>query len=33
MDDFNSRGQIPAALIRWEMTGVKAPEVERMLAP
>ncbi len=33
MDDFNSRGQIPAALIRWEMTGVKAPEIERMLTP
>ena len=31
MDDFNSRGQIPAALLRWEMTGQKAPEIDRML--
>jgi hypothetical protein len=31
MDDFNSRGQIPAALIRWEMTGEKTPDIERML--
>jgi hypothetical protein len=33
MDDFNSRGQIPAALLRWEMTGEKTPDLERMLAP
>ena len=33
MDDFNSRGQIPAAMLRWEMTGQKGPEIERMLAP
>ena len=31
MDDFNSRGLIPATLIRWEMTGKKSPELERML--
>jgi Bacterial protein of unknown function (DUF885) len=33
MDDFNSRGLIPAALLRWEMTGEKTPDIERMLAP
>jgi len=31
MDDFNSRGFVPAALLRWEMTGKKSPEIERML--
>jgi uncharacterized protein (DUF885 family) len=31
MDDFNSRGLIPASLLRWEMTGRKAPELSRML--
>jgi len=31
MDDFNSRGLIPASLLRWEMTGRKSPELERML--
>jgi len=31
MDDFNSRGLIPASLIRWEMTGKKSPELEKML--
>ena len=31
MDDFNSRGMIPAAMLRWEMTGKKSPELERML--
>ena len=31
MDDFNSRGQIPAALLRWEMTGERTADLERML--
>jgi hypothetical protein len=31
MDDFNSRGLIPASLLRWEMTGKKSPELARML--
>jgi hypothetical protein len=31
MDDFNSRGLIPASLLRWEMTGQKSPELEKML--
>ena len=31
MDDFNAAGLIPASLIRWEMTGRKATELERML--
>jgi hypothetical protein len=31
MDDFNSRGLIPASLLRWEMTGTKFPELEEML--
>jgi uncharacterized protein (DUF885 family) len=31
MDDFNSRGLIPASLLRWEMTGNKSPELEAML--
>jgi hypothetical protein len=31
MDDFNSRGFIPASLLRWEMTGKKSPELEKML--
>jgi hypothetical protein len=31
MDDFNFRGLIPASLLRWEMTGKKSPELERML--
>ncbi len=31
MDDFNSRGLIPAALLRWEMTGQKSDELKRML--
>ena len=30
MDDFSSRGLIPASLLRWEMTGT-APDVVRML--
>jgi hypothetical protein len=32
MDDINKRGMIPAAMLRWEMTGKKSPELERMLA-
>jgi uncharacterized protein (DUF885 family) len=31
MEEFLSKGQIPVSLIRWEMTGGKAPEIERML--
>jgi hypothetical protein len=31
MDEFLSKGQIPVSLIRWEMTGEKAPEIERVL--
>lgn len=31
MDDFNGRGLIPASLLRWEMTGQKSPELDRML--
>jgi hypothetical protein len=33
MDEFIAKGLIPASLIRWEMTGTKPPEIERMLAP
>jgi hypothetical protein len=31
MDEFNSKGLIPASLVRWEMTGEQAPEIRRML--
>jgi hypothetical protein len=31
MDEFNAAGLVPASLIRWEMTGRKSPELERML--
>jgi Bacterial protein of unknown function (DUF885) len=31
MDDFNAAGLIPVSLIRWEMTGKKSGELERML--
>lgn len=31
MDDFNAAGLIPAALIRWELTGQKSDELKRML--
>ena len=31
MDEFNAKGLIPASLIRWEMTGKKTPELEKML--
>jgi hypothetical protein len=32
MDEFDAAGLVPAALIRWELTGRKSPELERMLA-
>lgn len=31
MDDFNAAGLIPASLLRWEITGRKSAELERML--
>jgi hypothetical protein len=31
MDDFNAAGLIPAALLRWEMTGQQSPELKAML--
>ncbi len=31
MDTFNAVGLIPASLVRWEMTGKKSPELEKML--
>jgi len=31
MDTFNGVGLIPASLVRWEMTGKKSPELEKML--
>ena len=31
MDDFNAVGLIPVSLVRWEMTGKKSPELEKML--
>jgi hypothetical protein len=31
MDSFNAVGLIPASLVRWEMTGQKSEELERML--
>ena len=31
MDDFNAAGLIPVSLIRWELTGQKSDELERML--
>jgi hypothetical protein len=31
MEEFNSAGLIPASLLRWELTGKKSPELERML--
>jgi hypothetical protein len=33
MDEFTAAGLIPASLIRWEMTGKKTPELEKMLRP
>jgi len=31
MDDFNAAGLIPAALVRWELTGRKSDALKRML--
>jgi len=31
MDTFNNVGLIPASLVRWEMTGRKSPELDKML--
>ena len=31
MDDFNAAGLIPASLLRWELTGRKSAELQRML--
>ncbi|MFN2384759.1 MAG: DUF885 family protein [Thermoanaerobaculia bacterium] len=31
MDEFNAAGLVPASLLRWELTGKKSPELERML--
>jgi len=33
MDEFDAAGLIPAALIRWELTGQASDDVKRMLAP
>jgi hypothetical protein len=33
MDEFNAAGLIPAALIRWELTGWMSEGTQRMLAP
>ena len=33
MDEFDAAGLIPASLLRWELTGRKPEELERMLAP
>ena len=31
MDEFDAAGLVPAALIRWELTGRKSEELRRML--
>jgi hypothetical protein len=31
MEEFDAAGLIPASLIRWELTGRKSEELERML--
>jgi hypothetical protein len=31
MDEFNAAGLIPAALLRWELTGQKSDELKRLL--
>ena len=31
MDEFNAAGLVPASLLRWELTGRKSEELERML--
>ena len=33
MDDFNAAGLVPAALLRWELTGRLPDDVRRMLSP
>ena len=33
MDEFDAAGLIPAALIRWELTGHQPDDVKRMLSP
>jgi hypothetical protein len=33
MDEFDAAGLIPAALLRWELTGRQPEDVKRMLAP
>jgi uncharacterized protein (DUF885 family) len=33
MDEFDAAGLVPAALIRWELTGHQPDEVKRMLSP
>src|SRR5436190_3134519 len=33
MDDFDAAGLVPAALLRWELTGQLPPDVARMLSP
>jgi hypothetical protein len=33
MDDFNAVGLVPAALVRWEMTGKQSDELKKMLGP
>jgi uncharacterized protein DUF885 len=33
MDEFNAAGLVPAALLRWELTGQLPGDVKRMLAP
>jgi hypothetical protein len=33
MDDFNAAGLVPAALLRWELTGRMPDDVRRMLSP
>jgi uncharacterized protein (DUF885 family) len=31
MDEFNAAGQIPASLLRWELTGRQPDDVKRLL--
>ncbi len=31
MDEFNAAGMIPAALVRWELTGEMTPDLKRLL--
>jgi hypothetical protein len=33
MDDVNAAGLVPAALLRWELTGRMPDDVKRMLGP